>query len=136
MGYDITLCGAVDIMPPFTDAEAKQINKELQEDPECYTRPHPEGYCEWYVNEHGGGYVEWNGNEKFTYASGWLKWFIDEYVAESGRTADGEIECEGEDGAKWLIRVKDNKVYSLTAAVQWINPVEITNEVWDDYETA
>lgn len=116
MGYTTTFEGSIKVKPPFDKELADKINAYCRED---HTNQYPGRWCGWETDGEG---IHWNGGEKFYNSLQWMEHLIQTYVKPTGRTADGTIECHGEENTDiWRIEVRENTVTRTNPQITW-NP--------------
>lgn len=93
-------------------------------------------WCGWTCNDEGTR-IEWDGGEKFYSSAEWMKWLIEHILGDNplaktrtenmrflqGHTLNGEIQAQGEESDdKWLLTVKDNKIFISNAITKYEAP--------------
>lgn len=90
-------------------------------------------WCQWVPGDSDPSVIEWDGGEKFYEAEAWMRYILQHFINPDpvakkrcpetfdflqGHTANGFIECQGDDQEdRWAIDVTDGVVTTLPGRV-------------------
>lgn len=108
MGYTTKFTGRIEIEPPLNAAGVRTLRTFSEDRHDDIYGSSP--WCNFRATG-GGTAIVWNGSEKTCDATAWVRHIIEQWVACTGRVANGELVASGEDPSDvWALRVTDNVV--------------------------